>query len=142
MLRFSPEGKRQWRFATEGMHRGASPIELYIVSPTPDESLVELLTVIAHFNLTTPLGLGHTVNFGRPWLPDSKCSFGLISLPYLDGPALENYDADGIKVRCLWLIPITPEERDFKKARGLEALEQIFQETKIAYSDPKRSSLA
>jgi hypothetical protein len=48
------------------------------------------VTAIAHFHRTgSALGLGHTVNFGRPWLPTSSCTHGLGSLPYLDGPDLE-----------------------------------------------------
>lgn len=44
----------------------------------------------AHFHRTgSALGLGHTVNFGRPWLPGSSCTHGLVSLPYLFGPELE-----------------------------------------------------
>ncbi len=43
---------------------------------------VELLAAIAHYHRTgAKLGLGHTVNFGRKWLPDSNCTHGLISLP-------------------------------------------------------------
>lgn len=52
--------------------------------------LVELLTAVAHYHRTgAALGLGHTVNFGRPWLSGSRCTYGLISLPYFDGPWLE-----------------------------------------------------
>lgn len=72
--------------AAEGMRA----IELHIKSPVQSTSLVELLTVVAHYHCTaTSLGVGHTVNFGRSWLPDSLCSYGLVSLPYLDGSPLE-----------------------------------------------------
>jgi hypothetical protein len=102
-----------------------------------DRSLVELLTVVAHYHRTgRRLGLGHTVNFGRPWLPDSRCTHGLISLPYLDGPRLEWMEDP--RVRFLWLIPITPEEAEFKKQNGLEALEERFEAANFDYLDPAR----
>jgi hypothetical protein len=90
------------------------------------------------------LGLGHTVNFGRPWLPGSRCSFGLVSIPYLDGPDLEvlRDPTSEREVLCLWLIPITAREVHFKKQRGLEALEDLFQTAGINYVDPHRPDLA
>lgn len=87
------------------------------------------------------LGLGHTVSFGRPWLPGSLCDHGLLSLPYLDGPDLEHLHAGGVHARCLWLIPITCQERDFKKEHGLEALEREFDRPGFDYLDPGRQSV-
>ena len=55
-----------------------------------------------------------------PWLPDSNCDHGLISLPFLDGPALENASILGQSVRILWLIPITRAEREYKVQHGVE----------------------
>ncbi len=102
-----------------------------------DDSLLVLLTAVAHYHRTgSVLGLGHTVNFGQPWLPGSRCTYGLISLPYLDGPRLEWLEKP--HVRFLWLIPITPEEREFKKKHGLEALEERFEKAKFDYLDPLR----
>jgi hypothetical protein len=108
--------------------------------PAERDSLVELLTVVAHYHRTGQrLGLGHTVNFGRPWLEGSGCSYGLISLPYLDGPDLEWSEAP--RIRFLWLIPITEAELQYKKASGLEALEQKFEELQFDYLDPLRPSV-
>jgi hypothetical protein len=126
-----------WIYATCGMEseKEVQPIELHLFSPVATEAHVELLTVIAHYHRTgAPLGLGHTVNFGRPWLPGSLCTHGLISLPYLDGPKLERYEA----TRCLWLVPVTESEVAYKKANGLEALEQKFEQAQFNYLDPKR----
>ena len=105
------------------------------------ESLVELLTVIAHYHRTgSRLDIGHTVNFGRSWLPKSRCTFGLLSLPYLDRPELEEFSWDSVVVRCLWLIPITEGERAFK-THGLEELEALFEEKGFDYIDPFRPSI-
>lgn len=133
-------------FATRCMSQSGdpSPLELHLFSRVADAQryqpeLVELLTAVAHYHRTgAPLGLGHSVNFGRPWLPGSTCSYGLVSLPYLDGPRLEWLDRP--KVRFLWLIPITDTEVDFKRKRGLEALEQRLEESHFDYLDPRRPS--
>jgi hypothetical protein len=135
-----------WIYATCGMGLcgATNPIELHLFSPRQCELLIELLTVIAHYHCTDrSLGLGHTVNFGRPWLPDSKCDYGLISLPYLDGPALERFNDEetDMTVECLWLIPIAKSERDYTKKNGLEALESKFEEYRFDYLDPARPSV-
>ena len=121
-----------WTYATCGMSARIceNALEIHLFSPVQAEELVELLTAVVHYHCTgAPLGLGHTVNFGRPWLAGSRCSFGLVSLPYLDGPDLEAMRDPALEweVRCLWLIPITGRELQFKKERGLEALEDLFQ---------------
>ena len=102
--------------------------------------LVEILTSVAHYHRTgRALELGHTVNFGKPWLVGSACTHGLISLPYLDGPELE-WLAEP-EVRFLWLIPITEAEMRFKKRHGLEALEQKLEENQFNFLDPRRPSV-
>lgn len=115
-------------------------LELFILSPCQTEGHVELLTAIAHYHQTgARLGLGDTVNFGRPWLDKSRCSFGLISLPYPFGPVLENARIAEKVVRVLWLLPITSEERAFKAAFGLRALEELFEKKGFNYLDPIRN---
>jgi len=122
-----------WVYATCGMTpRGeAALLELFLMSPCQAEEHVELLTAIAHYHQTgAPLDLGHTVNFGRPWLKDSQCSFGLISLPYPFGPKLENARAAGTDVRVLWLL-----------TAGLAALEELFEKQQFNHLDSMRSSV-
>lgn len=119
-------------------------LELHLFSPKQYLPHVELLTAIGDYHNTgARLGLAHTVNFGRPWMPGSKCTYGVISLPYLDGTELEYYrcTGNGMVIRCLWLIPITEQERDYKRANGLEALEQLFESKRFNYSDPMRPSV-
>ena len=125
-------------FATCAMGRD---LELHWVTRRTlerDEDVVVLLHAVAeyHFNEVS-LGLGHTVNFGMPWQPNSRATHGLVSLPYLYGPELEKSG----ETSCLWLIPITPEELDYKKEQGLEALEERFEATQIDYTDPYRLSV-
>lgn len=119
-------------------------LELHALSrstdPPTSDSITELLTVIAHYHRHGPgLGVGHTVNFGRPWMPGSLCTRGLLSLPYLDGPDLEWMTEP--RVRFLWLLPITEDELAFKKQHGLEALERRFEASQFNYLDPLRESV-
>lgn len=133
-----------WTYATCGMSDPTypTPLEIHLHAPEADEAHVELLTAITHYHVTgARLGLGHTVNFGRPWLPGSRCDRGLVSLPYLHGPRLEWMQAGDLKVRFLWLMPITPEELEYKKARGVEALETEFERVSVNYLDPNRPSV-
>lgn len=145
ILVFGPNAHRKmWTYATVGMslQPDSYPLELHLFSPVECESLVELLTVVAHFHLTGEyLNTGHTVNFGRPWLPGSICDHGLVSLPYLDGPPLEWLEQGSDRVRFLWLIPLTTPEVQFAKTNGLEALERRFDEAHFNYVDPKRKSV-
>ena len=147
VLVFPPGSARtMWTYATVGMFLTPEAgqqhgLELHLLAPDETEDHVELLTAVAHYHLTGhPLGWGHTVNFGRPWYPGSQCSYGLISLPYLDGSELEWMNTGERATRFLWLIPITRSERKYKGEQGLEALEQLF-ENGFNYLDPFRSSV-
>lgn len=134
-------------FATRGMsapgeHEG---LEVHLLVRDRDadraaDSLIELLTAVARFHRRDErLGMGHTVNFGRGWLPDATCTHGLLSLPYLDGPRLEWLEKP--RVRFLWLIPLTANEVEFKRANGLDALEGKLEASGFDYLDPKRVSV-
>lgn len=145
ILEFPPHGKRKvWTYATCGMAEKTKSIaiELHLHAKEQDATHVETLTAIAHYHLTcNPINLHHTVNIGRPWLSESHCSYGYVSLPYLNGPQLELGTYESMKIRFLWLIPITPEEVEYKKRFGAEALEQLFESGKFDYLDPSRVSV-
>lgn len=145
VLKFKPnENRNSWIYATCGMSgkdKGQG-LELFILAPTENDFLIDLLAAIAHYHVSgNILGLGHTVNFGCAWYEDSKCDHGLISLPYLYGPNLEWLETNFINIRFLWLIPITAEELQYKKDNGIEALENVFEETNFNYIDPFRNSV-
>jgi len=145
VLEFPPGKHQWWTYATCSMSQpaDASPIEIHLHSPVQTRNHAELMTAAAHYHRTAAcLGLGHTVNFGRPWLPGSRCDHGLVSLPYLDGPDLELLELDGKTIRCLWLIPITRSEVEFAKNEGLENLEKRFEISRLNYLDPKRKAVA
>jgi Suppressor of fused protein (SUFU). len=141
ILEFAPLDKRDmWTYATCCMSQPSdiSPIELHLFSSVKDEGLVELLTVMTYYHKnTTNLGLNHTVNFGRPWQGKSFCDHGLISLPYLDGPELEDMNA----TKFYWLIPVTKEEVEYKKKYGVTALEDKFEEKGLDYINASRKGV-
>lgn len=146
VLEFKPtESRDMWTYATCGMCQPNDKvkIELHLFSETQNDSLVELLTVIAHYHRNSILlDLNQSVNFGRPWLPNSSCDHGFISLPYLDGPDLEWFSCPGKNnIRFLWLIPVTKKEVEFKKLKGAEALEDAFEKARFDYTDPMRKSV-
>jgi hypothetical protein len=132
-------------FATRCMSQPVDDerLELHVLCRPADAertNLVEILTAVAHYHRTgRPLGLGHSMNFGRPWVAGSACSHGVVSIPYLDGPKLEWLTEP--PVRFLWLIPVTPAEVEFKKARGMEALEERFEAAGFNCLDPRRASV-
>ena len=145
VLRFPPRGDRKmWTYATRCMSlpEDAKPIELHMFSPREAVEVVELLVVTSHFHRTsTKLDVGHSVNFGRPWLDASACEFGLISRPYLDGPKLEIMLQASREISFYWLIPVTKFEVEFKKKNGIERLEGEFDRSGFDYVNPARRSV-
>ena len=132
-------------YATVGMSNTeeAQPIEMFMLQryqEVVDEQLLTILAAVAHYHQTASrLALGHTVNFGLPWQPGSRCTFGLLSLPYLDGPQLERPADSNLQV--LWLLPITAAERQYKMQRLLEAIERQFEVQEVDYLNPLRASV-
>ena len=146
VLEFRPNQVHDmWCYSTVGMSFERSDnnlIELVIYSPRQSDSIVELLTLNASFHRNSePLNLHHTVNIGQPWIDNSICDYGFISLPYLDGEKLELFHFDNKEIHCYWLIPITESERDYKIENGCEALEQLFEDKQLDYLNPERIDL-
>ena len=144
VLEFPPnEHHSYWIYSTIGMSLDSEEnlIELHLFSTKQDFTLVKLLTVTASYHRNgAELGLHHTVNFGRPWQDDSQCNYGFISLPYLDGEALEIFEFGDEHLHNLWLIPITESERNYKIEQGWESLEEKFERGGLDYSNPNRDS--
>ncbi|WP_316820514.1 suppressor of fused domain protein [Pedobacter gandavensis] len=145
VLEYKPyPSRKMWTYATCCMSTNThqAPIEVHIFSSVQDDSIIELLSEVCYYhNVEANLDLGHTVNFGRPWQDYSKSSFGLLSLPYLNGPKLEiMHLANNKDIHFYWLIPITKTEVEYKKEFGLEALETKFDADNFNYLNPNRRS--
>ncbi|WP_221417866.1 suppressor of fused domain protein, partial [Fulvivirga kasyanovii] len=133
-----------WTYATIHMSPldDEPPLELHMFSSTQDRSLVELLTITSFYHQKRArLNLNHTINFGRPWQGKSACEYGFISLPYLDGPDLENFTDEEITVKCYWLIPVCESEVDYRSKYGTEALEEKFDQECLDYVNPNRDCI-
>lgn len=146
VLAFPPHRERDmWTYATRCMSQKSDSerLELHMFSAKREDSIAELLTAIAHYHRTgKSLGIWDTVNFGRPWLGTSLCDHGLISLPYLDGPALEWFNLGELQARFLWLVPITHSEVVYARREGVEKLEERLERTKFNYLDASRGPVA
>lgn len=146
VIEVPPHGDRDmWTYATCCMSQLEDPQkrEVFLYSPHQRDQHVELLTILAHYHRTgSHLDLFHSVNFGRPWLPGSSCSYGLLSWAYLEPREFAFcLSPKGDELRFLWLIPITEAERDYKMKMGNDALEEAFEKASLNYLDPKRKSV-
>jgi hypothetical protein len=144
VLAYAPSNLRPyWTYATCGMSQPADDagVELFLFAPYSAPEVVELLYATAHYHRAgAALRHGQTVNFGRPWMGASACTFGLVSRPYVDGPGLETARLNGREVKVYWLLPVTPAEVAFGKANGLEALEAAFEAARLQFTRPGRDS--
>ena len=52
-----------------------------------------------------------------------------------------NFQTKSRNIQFLWIIPITLNEKNYKKQMGLEALEQKFDEINLNYLNPFRKSV-
>ena len=57
------------------------------------------------------------------------------------GQCLRRWRLGGQEIKFYWLIPITFSEMEFKKAHGLEALEDTFERAGFDYLNPQRQSV-
>lgn len=145
VLRFAPADDELWIYASVGAwawSNGNRPgLEFVVATDHPTDRAVELLAMASFYNRDIPLGVGHSVPHGGPWLPGSKCDHLLVSLPYPWGPELEIAHVGERHVDFLWLLPITKAERNFKAKHGLEALEQRFEDAELAFWNASRDSV-
>lgn len=143
-----PRFRRLWTYVTTGcwqaVNQDGHGVEFVFTTQHFTMRAVELLAINAYYHAGPPdqrMDLGHTVPLGEPWLPGSACDHALISLPYPWGADLEVCDWVGGHARLLWYLPITEAERDYKRERGLEALEQRFEDERLDYANPQRQSV-
>ena len=116
-------------------------IELHFCTPEGRPEAAALLEALAaHHRTEAPIDLSHILDLGTPPWPGSRCTRGFVSLPYLWGPSLEWLQLREGAVRCLWLVPITPEEEELCQKEGASALESRIEAKPFRYLDPARPS--
>lgn len=145
VLRVDPESRGGlWLHVSSGAsvsRDGADGSEFVLVTPFKTLRAVELLAMVVYFHGVQELSVGDTVSVGEPWLPGSTCGHLLVSSPYLLADDLWTLPLPGRDVHFRWVIPITTKERAYAAERGLEALEQRFEQTGLEYWDPHRQSV-
>lgn len=152
VLRVDPETRGGlWLHVSSGASLpapGAAPVdgpaegsEFVLVTPFKTLRAVELLAMVVYFSGVQELKVGDTVSVGEPWLPGSTCGHLLVSSPYLLADELWTLPLPGRAVHFRWVIPITARERAYAAERGLEALEQRFEQVGLEYWDPHRQSV-
>lgn len=115
--------------------------EFVLVTPFKTLRAVELLAMVVYFHGVQELSVGDTVSVGEPWLPGSTCGHLLVSNPYLLADELWALPLPGRQVDFRWVIPITAAERKYAAEKGLDALEQRFEQAGLEYWDPHRRSV-
>lgn len=134
-----------WVYVTVGASEATEGdgVEFFILSPSESPGHVETLAMVASFHADPRyrLSIGQTVYIGRPWIEGAAADHLLVSLPLPYGPSLEHCDAPGRHVQVLWLVPITEAEARYVRERGLEALEQLLEQSNVDVVAPKRRSL-
>lgn len=119
--------------------------EFFILAPNANAAHIETLTMLANFHASEfgPVNVGKIIDIGRAWVDGSTCDHALVSLPYIQGPGFEfaNIPESPIRIRFLWLLPITREEAAFAKKSGVEKLESIFEDKGIDAADFNRLSV-
>ena len=146
VLRFSPGPRTELlTYLSMGAstieHAGAGLYEFFLLAASPDDRQKEIVTMVSWYQRKRPLGIGHTLPIGEPWLPGSRCDHLLVSTPYPFGPNLEICEMEGLHAHISWILPITRAERDFKAAQGLETLESLFESNALHFWDAHRKSL-
>jgi hypothetical protein len=143
----SPSGA-PWIYATVGAWEASEQpdggTEFFLLSPEETARHVETLFMVSYFQKTQAhkLGPGSTVNLGHGWLDQPSLERMLVSLPYPLGPDFEWARlSDTLKIRYLWLMPVTSDEVAFVKQYGLEALEQGLEKAQIDILAPLRPSV-
>ena len=125
----------------EGSAGSTQGSEFVLVTPFKTLRAVELLAMVVYFHGVQELSVGDIVSVGEPWLPGSSCGYLLVSNPYLLADELWRLRLPGRTVHFRWVIPITAKERAYATERGLDALEQRFEEAGLEYWDPHRASV-
>lgn len=119
--------------------------EFFLLSPHESPSHVETVAMLAKFHLSGDFGVepAKIVDIGRPWMDDATCDHLLVSIPYPLGPKFEYLKVpnSSVRIRFLWLLPITSDEAKFARDYGVEALEKKIETAAVNYLDKRRKSV-
>lgn len=113
-----------------------------LASQADDARHARTLADLVHVHGQEQSGLreGSVLPLGRGWMEGSACDHLLVMVPYPYGPGLEHVSCNALRLRILWVCPITAAEARYTEARGLEAIERRFEQARIDFLDPNRRS--
>lgn len=130
-----------WEVATTFGDR----LEFALLSPIESPAHIETLAMLAnlHADEDRAVAPGSIIDIGRPWMDGATCDHLLVSVPYPLGSRFEHLAVprSTIRIRFLWLMPITGDEAAFARAVGVEALEQRFEDLGVDCLDRRRGSV-
>ena len=137
---------RLWSYISMGgvnvTKAGRPASEFLILSEEDDPKYVARLAMTVHYHHTQTIGIGDTFPLGEAWVTGSTLDHALVSRPYPFGPDFEVFPLSAKEHgHVLWVLPITREERDFKREHGLDALEERFEQVGLSYWDVRRRSV-
>jgi hypothetical protein len=143
VLEVAPGERTQlWTYASVGAFVLREPgLELLLLIAERSTRAVELVTIAAAHHQARGLRAGERIALGEPWIDGAMCDALLVSARTPFGAALERAQAGGRAVQVLWLLPITPAERRFAAERGVEELEQLFDDSPPEYWRRDRASV-
>lgn len=118
--------------------------ELIAYLPAADEEHTAWLAWLARlpFIDDTWFGHGHTIYSPTPLFPDSLLQHFLLLPSLVKGHRDMDVTVEGDAVGLWWVVPITDDERNFKLARGVDDLLEVFELKRLPLViDPTRKSL-
>jgi Suppressor of fused protein (SUFU) len=116
-------------------------MELFVISPVESPRHVELLAMLSNFLTEYSIKVGKVIDIGRSWLSGSSCDHMVVSLPHPLGTKFEWCEEDDVRIRFLWLIPITRAEAEYADRAGAESLMRLFDRSDVDFLDKERSSI-
>jgi hypothetical protein len=140
-----PRGNPVAVYATCGMSAVDDPrrIELHLSARAAQhEVAAALASIAARHREGATADVHKIVDVGGPWWEGSRCSHGLVAPPYMWGPTIEWLHLREGSVRCLWVIPITPDEAEIGRRSGGDVLEAQLQDGSLDHLDPGRIGFA
>jgi Suppressor of fused protein (SUFU) len=143
------DGGRAWTYISAGaaelLAREGVGHEFVIRAPQQERLMAEVLAMVVWYALTGDhdgVFDGHTLNIGAPWIEGSHATSLYVNKPYFVSHEFEFMRfGDKLTVHFLWLVPITPEERDWRHEHGQEAFERRLETERIDPTDPHRPSV-
>lgn len=145
--RLAPLGPGQsWIYFSVGAFDAptGAPHEFYIQAPSESWSHVETLALVSHFHSFSEhaLSAGSIVDIGRPWAEGSSFHHLLVSWPHSLDVRVGSCATGVGDLVFLWLVGISEAEARFARERGVEALEDLLEESQVNLLDPVRVSVA